>query len=233
MIFCPTSKEKWGRKESGFGRRQFEVVILNRLQSSEDKPKQMSEPSVPPPHEVPLEPPTRLEAFVVRLGNLVSWLFVVMMAMITYEVVARYVFNAPTFWAHESTVALGGFAFIFGGAYCMADRSHMRITVLTDRFGARGLWWSDVLSTFVAVVYLSGLTFATARMTQRSLFKFAADGTWTPERSGSYWNPPIPGFINLSLCLGSALFLLVVVLQFVLLFQRRTPEATPEPKPGS
>ena len=35
------------------------------------------------------------------LGQLAAWLFFATGAMITYEVLARYLFNAPTIWAAE------------------------------------------------------------------------------------------------------------------------------------
>ena len=57
-----------------------------------------------------------LDRTVVRFGNLVAWLFLIVAGIIVYEVVARHLFNAPTFRAHETTVLLCALAFILGGA---------------------------------------------------------------------------------------------------------------------
>ena len=37
------------------------------------------------------------------------------MAILIQEVILRYVFNAPTIWAHETTIFLCGVAFVYGG----------------------------------------------------------------------------------------------------------------------
>ncbi|MDJ0895524.1 MAG: TRAP transporter small permease [Alphaproteobacteria bacterium] len=145
------------------------------------------------------------------LGRALAWVFLIIAGMMTYEVVVRYAFNAPTFWAHEIAGVLAAVAFIFGGAYCMADQSHMRITVLIDRLGPRVRAVSHYLSIVVGIVYLAGLSFAAWRMTDTALFRFTSDGLWNPERSGSSWNTPAPSFIKLALFLGAALFLAVLL----------------------
>ena len=155
------------------------------------------------------------DAIAVRLGRALSLLFLAVVAITVFEVVSRYGFDAPTFWAHETTVALAALAFIFGGAYVMAEDGHMRITVVVDRLGPRARRWSDRLSAVVGIVYLGGLAYAMWRITDRSLFRFTADGRWNPETSGSAWNPPIPSFVNLALLLGTLLFLAIMVTRLV------------------
>lgn len=161
-----------------------------------------------------------LDRIVVRFGNLVAWLFLIVAGIIVYEVVARYVFNAPTFWAHETTVLLAALAFIVGGAYCMAEDSHMRITSLTDRLGPGVRRLSDFLSYIVGLVYLGGLAFATWRMSDKSLFRFTPDGVWNPETSGSSWNPPFPSFMKFALFLGTVLFLIIILSRIITFFRR-------------
>jgi C4-dicarboxylate transporter DctQ subunit len=64
-------------------------------------------------------------------GRLAAWLFFATGAMITYEVLARYVFNAPTIWAAEISQL-----FLLWGTFLAMARplhrgEHIRITVLT------------------------------------------------------------------------------------------------------
>jgi C4-dicarboxylate transporter, DctQ subunit len=71
-----------------------------------------------------------LETLSIRLGRWLAWGFLVIALMMVFEVVARYGFNRPTYWAHEIATLLAAVAFVFGGAFCMAEGSHMRIDLL-------------------------------------------------------------------------------------------------------
>lgn len=73
------------------------------------------------------------------LATLAAWLFFATGLMLGWEVVARYVFTAPTIWAEELSrlfLVWGTFA---GAAALVHRRDHIRITVLTDALpqGAR------------------------------------------------------------------------------------------------
>lgn len=158
-----------------------------------------------------------LDSFALMVGRAASWCFAAVILVMVYEVVARYGFGAPTAWAHEVAVMLAGFAFIFGGAFCMAEATHMRIGVLVDgRPGLERL--SHWLSVVAGTVYLSGLAYASWRMAERAIWRFALDGSWTPERTGSSFNAPVPAFLKGMLFLGAILFLAVLLNQA---FKRR------------
>ena len=51
------------------------------------------------------------------LGEWLAWLYLVAVAITAYEVVMRYIFNAPTTWAFELTVLLCAIGYLFGGGY--------------------------------------------------------------------------------------------------------------------
>lgn len=73
-----------------------------------------------------------------RLIDKVGYVFaigIVLAALILLlEVFLRYVLNSPTIWAHETTVFLCGAAFVFGGLYCTARNTHIRVVLLYDHF---------------------------------------------------------------------------------------------------
>lgn len=162
-----------------------------------------------------------LETLSIRLGRWLAWGFLVIALMMVFEVVARYGFNRPTFWAHEIATFLAAVAFVFGGAFCMAEGSHMRIDLLLQGDRPRLRRLSDFVGLCAGVVYLGGMAWAAWQMSGRSFFRFSADGAWNPERSGSTWNTPLPGMIKFALFVGSVLFLLVVLRRLALLFTRR------------
>jgi len=164
-----------------------------------------------------------LDRLAVWLGRIAAAGFFVIVAMMVFEVVARYGFNAPTYWAHEIAGVLAAIAFIFGGAYCMALDAHMRITSFIDARGPRLRRLSGYLSIAAGTVYLSGLAYAAWRMSEKSLFRTSMTGAWDPERSGSSWNSPSPSLIKFALFLGACLFLLVLLRRLV-----RTPDPGPD-----
>lgn len=127
-----------------------------------------------------------------------------------YEVVARYAFGAPTRWAHEVSVALAATSFVFGGAFCMAEGTHMRIDLLTEKYPALARI-SHWLSSAAGLIYLSGLTYACWRMAERAIWRFSLDGSWDPERSGSTLNSALPAFLKGLLLVGTVLFLAIVI----------------------
>ena len=91
--------------------------------------------------------------FVDRVGvfcsRVAGWLFFAIGLMITYEVVARYVFNAPTIWAEEMSRFFQVWAVYLGAAYVLRYRHLIRITLLTDRIGPLGRRIAEAFSLLV------------------------------------------------------------------------------------
>ena len=59
-------------------------------------------------------------------GKLVAWIIFPMVLSLVYEVVARYVFDAPTTWAYDMTYILYGSFFMLGSAYTLLKKGHIR-----------------------------------------------------------------------------------------------------------
>ncbi len=161
-----------------------------------------------------------LDRLALWLGRTTAWCFAAIVLIMVYEVVARYAFNAPTTWAHETSILLASFGFVFGGAFCMAEGTHMRITLLVER-RPRLKQFSDALSLIAGIIYLGGLSFAAWRMAERAVWRFSINGAWDPERSGSTLNSPLPAYLKALLFVGCALFLLLALKQAAALIMRR------------
>ncbi|MFC0385637.1 TRAP transporter small permease subunit [Muricoccus vinaceus] len=65
----------------------------------------------------------RLSTFV---GQTFAWCIVALTGVVTYEVVARYVFRAPTTWGYDVTYMLYGTLFMMAGAYALSRNGHVR-----------------------------------------------------------------------------------------------------------
>ncbi len=135
-----------------------------------------------------------------RIGEVLCWLFLVAAALTCYEVISDAVFRAPTIWVHDSTIMLCSTAFLFGGAYAMQRREHIRITVVYDLLGPRARWLLDLVSLVLTLVYLGVLGAFTGMQ--------AIESIRLVERSGRAWDFPMPMVVRTALFLGAALLVL-------------------------
>jgi TRAP-type mannitol/chloroaromatic compound transport system permease small subunit len=79
-------------------------------------------------------------------GWLAGWLMVPMTLAVTYEVVARYAFNAPTIWAYDTTYMLFGAQFMLAAAYTLLKGGHIRTDVFYERWSPRTRATVDTVS---------------------------------------------------------------------------------------
>ena len=66
------------------------------------------------------------------VGRVTMLLVALLVGVMMWEVVLRYVFERPTLWANELSLWMAGFVFILSGFYAMQQRSHIRIFLLYD-----------------------------------------------------------------------------------------------------
>ena len=70
-------------------------------------------------------------------GWLAGWLIVPMTIAVTWEVVARYAFSAPTKWSYDAGWMLYGAQFMLAASYTLMKGGHIRTDVLYERWSAR------------------------------------------------------------------------------------------------
>ena len=59
-------------------------------------------------------------------GKTFGWLIILMTFGMSYEVLVRYLFNAPTPWALDLSFIMYGTMFMMGGAYTLSRGGHVR-----------------------------------------------------------------------------------------------------------
>lgn len=59
-------------------------------------------------------------------GKTFGWLVILMTFGMSYEVMVRYMFNAPTPWALDLSFIMYGTMFMMGGAYTLSRNGHVR-----------------------------------------------------------------------------------------------------------
>lgn len=152
-------------------------------------------------------------------GKIFSFLLVVATLQVCYELVLRYVFNAPTTWGLELTLYLCSTTYIMAGAYAGRYDAHIRIDVFYSRWKPRTQALCDLfLSNVLFFVFCGLLVWHSAAW----LWEAVTQGL----TSGTIWDPPIWP-MRVVMLLGS-LFLLLsgigrLISDIVTAIQNRRP----------
>jgi len=141
------------------------------------------------------------------LGKIGSFIIVVIILAISWEVVSRYILNQPTLWAHEIAHYSFGVYYVLGAAYAYLYQAHVKMDILYDRFPRRTRAVVDLVITplllfsFFGVLLWKGTIMA---------WKSCA----VLETSGSVFNMPIYLF-KVVIPIGASLMLLQGVSKFI------------------
>lgn len=136
-----------------------------------------------------------------RTGEVCSYLFLLCMLIIAYEVFARYGLNAPTIWAHDLTIALCSVGFLLSGLYTLQRRAHIRISLVYDRLPQAVRRVLDMINGLIMLTFLGLLAYQTAQSAYKSVSIM--------ETAGTASRIPIPAIAKTAL-------LIACVLMFVL-----------------
>ncbi|HCL78884.1 MAG TPA: TRAP transporter small permease [Synergistaceae bacterium] len=95
---------------------------------------------------------------VVTAGNYflgyVSGLGILLMGLILcYEVVARFLFNAPTIWVQEVAVYLFMWTMLAGASYTLMLGKHVRIDLVFDRLPPKVQRAFDIVSSIIGMAF--------------------------------------------------------------------------------
>jgi TRAP-type mannitol/chloroaromatic compound transport system permease small subunit len=106
-----------------------------------------------------------IETINVKAGEYVAWWSLIAVFVYYYEVVARYVFNSPTNWVHESMFLMFGMQYMLSGAYAYREDQHVRVDVIYAKFSPRGKAIADIVTSlfffiFVGTMFITGIRFA-------------------------------------------------------------------------
>jgi len=86
--------------------------------------------------------------------GMVSGLGILAMGLIlTYEVVCRYVFNAPTIWAQEISIYLYMWTMLAAASYTLQAGKHVHVDLLIERLPARVKSLFEIATSAVGVAF--------------------------------------------------------------------------------
>lgn len=122
------------------------------------------------------------------LSRLAMIAIVVIVGVMFYEVVARYLFAKPTLWANELSLWLAGFVFLLAGLYSMQQRSHIRIYTIYDMMPRWGQKAADTITVVLIWAFFIALLWGGYDEVRDKLLRM--------ETFGTAWDPPIPSTIK-------------------------------------
>ncbi|OCW57505.1 TRAP transporter small permease subunit [Hoeflea olei] len=149
---------------------------------------------------------TGLDRAVAGSSRFFAWAIFLAFLITVFEVIARYVFDAPTYWAHESTIFLIAAIFLVGGPIALARDKHIRVRMFYDSVSPRNRRRLDIANSLVAMVFFAGLAYAGWIMSWKATH--TPGGEIHLEGTGTSWNPPTPALLKI-------LVFLCVVVMFV------------------
>lgn len=93
-----------------------------------------------------------LDAFVRGIGNAVSWVWAVLVAVIVVNVTMRYAFGEGRIEFEELQWHLYAVGFLIGLSYCIQNDSHIRIDIFQERFQLRTKAWIEFWGILVFLI---------------------------------------------------------------------------------
>ena len=90
-----------------------------------------------------------IDRFTDTTGMWLAWLNLPLVAAVSYEVIARYAFNAPTLWSFDVTYMLYGTIFMLGAAYALHKGAHIRTDFFYEKWTVKTKGMVDSISYIV------------------------------------------------------------------------------------
>ena len=117
------------------------------------------------------------------IAKTVSWVVVIIIATTIYEIIMRYIFNAPTNWVFEFNYLIHGPYFLLLGAYTFAINGHVNVDIFYARLSKRARATVDLFTMplfffFTLMMLIYGGRFAMNALSFR-------------ETLSSAWGPPV------------------------------------------
>lgn len=135
-------------------------------------------------------------------------------AVMIFEVVARYAFNAPTIWAADLSYMLNGAMFMLASAFALKERGHVRIDFMVS--GLSRAWQDRLFGALLLGLFVPAVTMIGWVAAGRAWKSFVTGET----EPVSIWQPVIWPF-HLAIAVGLWALTLQALAEGVRSFSRR------------
>jgi TRAP-type mannitol/chloroaromatic compound transport system permease small subunit len=139
-------------------------------------------------------------------GKASAFLVLALSLVIGYEVVARYIFNRPTIWAHEFSAMIFGAYLALGGAYILSTSGHVNMDLIYVCLSPRKKALIDIITFWFFALFCVAIVWK------------GGDTAWYSlkirEEARTTWGPPLYP-IKMVLPIGASLLLLQGIAKFI------------------
>lgn len=120
-------------------------------------------------------------------GRMTAYLAIPLIAVVAFEVMMRYLFNAPTKWAFEATTFIYGVHFVLGFAYTHMHDGHVAIDIFETKLPKKPRTILRIIVNCILFIPTVGLL-----ATWSIIYATTSWQNW--ERASTSWAPPIYPF---------------------------------------
>jgi len=131
-------------------------------------------------------------------GRAVGQFYFILALITCYEVVMRYLFNAPTMWAFELVMLLCGIVWMMSVGYVTQQKGHIGITVLFVLAPRRAQWYLELFADVAGLLATATLAYACWPLMHDALTMY--------ELSGTSFNSPAPMIAKSAVFLGASMY---------------------------
>jgi TRAP-type mannitol/chloroaromatic compound transport system permease small subunit len=161
-----------------------------------------------------------IDGFSRACGAVAAVLIVLLIVLMMYDVIMRYVFGAPTLWGYDVNTYLMGASFILSVGYALSRDAHVRVDILHSPAHPERRDWVDLVGFTLLLLPI-------AAWITSGLWNYWREAYLSGETSGtSAWNQVIWPF-RLILFLGFLAFTLQIVAE-IIKTSRRLRDGTAE-----
>lgn len=124
-----------------------------------------------------------IERFNKKVSQISSWSLILLIFIMAYEVIARYIFNSPTRWSYEMSYFLSSFFIMMSMAYTLQTKNHVSIDIIYNKFSERN---KIILSLIFTIVFFFPMwTLISYYMVPQVIHSFQTSekssyGSWLP-----------------------------------------------------
>ena len=140
------------------------------------------------------------------VGEFIAYWSVMAVFVYFYEVLARYVFNSPTNWAHEGMFLMFGMQYLLAGGYAAREDAHVRVDIIYEQLSERAKAITDIVTSIFFFIFTVTL------LVTGTIFVLDAISVWEvsfTEWSIQYWP------VKCSIVIGALLIILQGVAKLI------------------
>lgn len=160
---------------------------------------------------------TKVDSIIDTIVQPCGWLVLVVAMISVYEVFMRYVVDLPTKWVHETSTFLIAVVFLVGGARALARNQHVQINLLQYLLPKRHRRKLRIVNGIILILVCMALTYVSSLTAWQSTHARQGAEIFF-ERTGTFWDPPFPAWIKITLFVTCCLMTIQSIAQMCKLF---------------